>query len=166
MFVFLFAEGFTSGSELTVRTTGRWLHSDTPRPTKLKKENCSRRELEDDGSSGQHDSVWLITAMLCSLYTGHRWRRKQRNQPVGIRSESRVCVRACLCIIWSLGSLGRQHAPPQQVLAPRMQLGKAQFASASSCVRVAALAVGEVAPSLSAVQAGCLLPGERDVPGL
>lgn len=104
--------------------------------------------------------------MLCSLYTGHRWRRKQRNQPVGIRSESRVCVRACLCVIWSLDPLGRQHAPPQQVLAPRMQLGQAQFASADSCVRVAALAVGEVAPSLSAVQAGCLLPGEPDVPGL
>lgn len=45
-----------------------------------------------------------------------------------------------------------------------MQLGQAQFASAGSCVRVAALAVGEVASILSAIQAGCLLPG--NVPGL
>lgn len=47
-----------------------------------------------------------------------------------------------------------------------MQLGQTQFASAGSCVRVAALAVGEVASILSAVQAGCLLPGQWNVPGL
>lgn len=47
-----------------------------------------------------------------------------------------------------------------------MQLGQAQFASAGSCVRVAALALGEVASIVPAIQAGYLFPGERNVPGL
>lgn len=47
-----------------------------------------------------------------------------------------------------------------------MQLGQAQFASAGSCVRMAALALGEVASIVPAIQAGCLFPGEWNVPGL
>lgn len=75
-----------------------------------------------------------------------------------------MCV--YVCKIWSLSALGCQHAPSQQVLAPRMQLRQAEFAPARSRVRVTLLAVGEVALSLSSVQHGCFLSSEWQVPRL
>lgn len=84
-----------------------------------------------------------LTAASYRLCHRHRWRNNYSTWVV-------ECVRG----IGSLSALGRQHAPSQQILIPRMQRWQSEFAFAGAYVCVAVLAVREVPVGLCGAQHG------------